>query len=89
MNTTKTYRNFFIFMTGTTIISGIVTLICPVVLNLWNSHDASLTAGKIGILCLITVAALLLELILILVREQFACHYNQANFENYLMKFMH
>lgn len=89
MNTTKTYRNFFIFMTGTTIISGIVTLICPVVLNLWNSHGASLTVGKIGILCLITVAALLLELILILVREQFACHYNQANFENYLMKFLH
>lgn len=81
------YQNFFMFMLFLSLLSAVITLISPVLINIWSNTGVGLSAQKIINLFLILVFSLVLDVLLTICREKFAKQYNIANFNNYISKY--
>lgn len=81
------YQNFFVFMLFLSLLSAVITLISPVLINIWSNTGVGLSTQKIINLFLILVISLVLEVLLTICREKFAKQYNIANFNNYIAKY--
>ncbi len=81
------YQNFFLFMLFLSLLSAVITLISPVLINLWSKMGVGLSTQKIINLFLILVISVVLDVLLTICREKFAKQYNIANFNNYISKY--
>ena len=81
------YQNFFVFMLFLSLLSAVITLISPVLINIWSSTGVGLSTQKIINLFLILAISLVLEVLLTICREKFAKQYNISNFNNYISKY--
>ncbi|MBS4981295.1 MAG: ABC transporter ATP-binding protein [Lachnospiraceae bacterium] len=83
------YRNFFVFMLFLSLLSAVVTLLSPVLINIWSKTGVRISTQKLVNLFLLLVVSLVLEVLLTIFREKFAKQYNIANFNKYLHKYCH
>lgn len=81
------YRNFFIFMLFLSIVNAIITLLGPILINIWSKIGVDISKQKIVNLFLLLVVSLMLDVLLTICREKFAKQYNITNFNNYIRKY--
>ncbi|QSX04749.1 ABC transporter ATP-binding protein [Sedimentibacter sp. zth1] len=81
------YRNFFIFMIILILISGLTSLISPILLNYWMSDAVGFTTSRIIILLGALLLSLVLQLVFIYFREKFAKNFNIKNCKSMLEKY--
>nr|WP_317379680.1 ABC transporter ATP-binding protein [uncultured Faecalimonas sp.] len=83
------YWNFFVFMLFLSLLSAVITLLSPVLINIWSKTGVRISTQKLVNLFLLLVVSLVLEVFLTIFRERFAKQYNIANFNKYLHKYCH
>ncbi|PKK40329.1 hypothetical protein ABB02_00378 [Clostridiaceae bacterium JG1575] len=76
----KNYRSFFRTMLIIVLLSSFISLISPILLQVWAKMGVYLNSTRIIMLIIILVASNLLNILLILFRERFAKNYNKQNF---------
>ncbi len=81
------YRKFFISMFLLVILTGLTSLISPLLLNIWSKDVFGFTKQRILLLLLVLVGSLLLEILLSIIREKFAKDFNINNFKQMINKF--
>lgn len=81
------YRKFFISMFLLVIITGLTSLISPILLNIWSRDLVGFTKKRILILLIALLGSLLLEILFTIIREKFAKDFNINNFKRMISKF--
>lgn len=81
------YRKFFISMFLLVILTGLTSLISPILLNIWGRDVLGFTKQRIIFLLLVLLGSLLLEVFLSVIREKFAKDFNINNCKQMLSKF--
>jgi subfamily B ATP-binding cassette protein MsbA len=79
------YRSFFAVMLMLALLSGLVSIVSPLLLNAWTAINES----RIFILLAVLAASLAVEMLLIVMRERFSKGYNIGNFKTLLSKYFH
>ena len=79
------YRSFFAAMMALAILSGLVSMASPLLLNAWTGIDYS----RIFVLLAVLAASMAAEILLIVLRERFSRGYNIGNFKSLLNKYFH
>jgi subfamily B ATP-binding cassette protein MsbA len=79
------YRSFFAAMMSLALLSGLVSMAGPLLLNAWTGIDH----GRIFLLLAVLAASLAAEILLIVLREKFSRGYNIDNFKSLLNKYFH
>lgn len=82
------YRKFFAFMIFTMIVSGMLSLIPPVLLQIWSREEAALSLDKIIWVSVLLLMTNLLNAFLIFYRENFANRFNKENARSYMRCFL-
>ena len=55
------YRNFFVFMLFLSLLSAVITLLSPVLINIWSKTGVRISTQKLVNLFLLLVVSLVLE----------------------------
>ncbi len=74
------YRKFFVVMLIMVLLSGLAALTAPILLQIWESNNVSLSYQNIFIIILIVIASKSLNVFLTIFREKFAKEFNKKNF---------
>ena len=82
------YKKFFVISLLLSLIGAVSALISPVLLNLWAGEKVGISRERIFVLLAVLLATALLEIIIVIFREQFARQYNVSNFVSYMEKFL-
>ncbi|MDO5754831.1 MAG: ABC transporter ATP-binding protein [Tissierellia bacterium] len=83
----KRYSKFRIFMIATLILSAIISLVAPLLLNYWSLKESIISKDQILLLALVMMMAIFVQMIITFVRERFAKEFNQNNFLRYLQEY--
>ncbi len=80
----KRYRKFFAFMVFTMVASSLLSLMPPVLLQVWSKEGDPLSFEKIISIGALLLLTNLIHVFLIFYRENFAAKFNQENASSYL-----
>ncbi len=80
----KRYRKFFAFMVFTMVASSLLSLMPPVLLQVWSKECEPLSSEKIISIGALLLLTNLIHVFLIFYRENFAAKFNQENASSYL-----
>lgn len=81
------YRKFFIIMLFLVLCGSFMSLLSPVMLNIWMSDEVGFTSRRIAILLIILICSLILDLLFTWGREKFAKGFNISNCQSILSKY--
>lgn len=81
------YRQFFISMLIMVLMSTAISLISPILINIWRQTDMGLSRERVLILIGVLIVATFLELALTILRERFAQTFNKLNFTDLLKRY--
>jgi len=84
----KGYKKFFWMMFFMMLFSAFTALVAPFLLNLWSGDAIGINGKRIVILVIAMTVSMLIEILLIVLREKFAKSYNKENFKKFLTKLL-
>lgn len=84
----RDYRYFFVMMLIMMLFGTATALVSPFLLNLWSQDETGINEARLVILFLAMVFSTAIEILLIILREKFAKHYNMSNAQKYLGKML-
>lgn len=83
----KNYNKFKIFMIFTVILSALLSLLSPLLINYWTKFNLEITNVRIMILVAVMLSIIFIQILIAYVRENFAKKFNKFNFYTYLDSF--
>ncbi len=84
----KSYRKFYVFMILTMVASSLLSLMPPILIQIWNKEGSPLSLEKIIFVAALLLLTNLINAFLIFYRENFANKFNKENANSYMRHFM-
>lgn len=80
----KGYKKFLVVMLIIMVISSLLSLMAPICLQVWSEEGHTLNVGRIGGIIGLLLITNLINIFLVLYRENYANKFNKENAKNYL-----
>ena len=82
------YKRFFIMMFLCVFLGMAASLVGPFLLSLWSNDEMGFNGLRLLILFLALMVSMCVEIMVVVVREKYAKHYNIENFRKFLQRFL-
>jgi len=82
------YKRFFIMMFLCVFLGIAASLVGPFLLSLWSNDEMGFNGLRLLILFLALMVSMCVEIMVVVVREKYAKHYNIENFRKFLQRFL-